>query len=178
LFGNKELVDDLIKTCPDFVIANSIEELAEKMNQLQGNNDVDVDQLRADIIAYDQQIDLGEDKFTDGQLLKIKKAREYRGDKPRTCKYQKIDDPKAYPLIAIREYIVSRKTLGGIETDLDCKVIAENGGQTTIPGLYAIGECSGFGGGGMHGKGALEGTFLGGCVLTGRTVAETIINNK
>lgn len=178
LFGNKELVDDLIKTCPDFVIANSIEELAEKMNQLQGNNDVDVLQLKADIVAYDNEIDLGEENFTDGQLLKIKKAREYRGDKPRTCKYQKIDDPKAYPLIAIREYIVSRKTLGGIETDLDCKVIAENGGKITIPGLYAIGECAGFGGGGMHGKGALEGTFLGGCVLTGRTVAETIINNK
>ena len=111
-------------------------------------------------------------------MLKIKKAREYRGDKPRTCKYQKIDDPKAYPLIAIREFIVSRKTLGGIETDLECKVIVENGGNKTIPGLYAIGECAGFGGGGMHGKGALEGTFLGGCVLTGRTVAETIINNK
>lgn len=177
LFGNRELVDDLIKTCPDFVIADSIEELAKKMNELQGNNDVDVDQLRTDILAYDQQIDLGEDNFTDQQLVRIKKAREYRGDKVRTCKYQKINDPKAYPLIAIREFIVSRKTLGGIETDLECKVIAKNGGNETIPGLYAIGECAGFGGGGMHGKGALEGTFLGGCVLTGRTVAEAIINN-
>jgi predicted oxidoreductase len=81
-------------------------------------------------------------------------------------------------LIAIREFVVSRKTLGGIETNLECKVIAENGGNQTIPGLYAVGECAGFGGGGMHGKGALEGTFLGGCILTGRTVAETIINNK
>lgn len=178
LFGNKELVNDLIQNCPDFVIANSIEELALKMNQLQGNNDVDVNQLKADVMAYDKEIDLGEENFTDPQLLKIKKAREYRGDKPRTCKFQKIDDPKVYPLIAIREFVVSRKTLGGIETNLECKVIAENGGNQTIPGLYAVGECAGFGGGGMHGKGALEGTFLGGCILTGRTVAETIINNK
>lgn len=176
LFGNKDLVNDMLQNCPDFVVANSIEELAEKMNALQGNNDVDAKQLRKDIEAYDKQCDLGESNFTDLQLKKIQKAREYRGDKVRTCKYQKINDPKAYPLIAIREFIVSRKTLGGIETDLQCRVLQKGSKTETIPGLYAIGECAGFGGGGMHGKGALEGTFLGGCVLTGRTVAEEIFN--
>ncbi|MCD8529055.1 MAG: FAD-binding protein [Chitinophagales bacterium] len=176
LFGNKDLVNDMLQNCPDFVVANSIEELADKMNALQGNNDVDANQLRKDIEAYDKQCDLGEGQFTDLQLKKIQRAREYSGDKVRTCKYQKINDPKAYPLIAIREFIVSRKTLGGIETDLQCRVLQKGSKTETIPGLYAIGECAGFGGGGMHGKGALEGTFLGGCVLTGRTVAEGIYN--
>jgi len=84
------------------------------------------------------------------------------------------------PLIAIRESILSRKTLGGIQTDLACRVmsIPENGRQEAIPGLYAIGEAAGFGGGGLHGKGALEGTFLGGCVLTARIAAKTVVGKK
>ena len=80
------------------------------------------------------------------------------------------------PLIAIREFILSRKTLGGIQTDLQSRVLTKpiNGTSEPIPGLYAVGEAAGFGGGGVHGKGALEGTFLGGCVLTGRIAAKTI----
>lgn len=178
LFGNKKLVNHMIKDCEDFVIANSIEELAEKMNALNGNNDVDVNLMRAAINNYDQQIDLGEDKFTDEQLKRIQEVRKYRGDKVRTCKYQKINDKATFPLIAIREYVVSRKTLGGIQTDLECRVLLNNESNETIPGLFAVGECAGFGGGGMHGKGALEGTFLGGCVLTGRTVTKTIAGKK
>jgi hypothetical protein len=88
------------------------------------------------------------------------------------CKYQKIDDPKARPLIAIREFILARKSLGGIQTDLAGRVLSESG--SAIPGLFAIGEASGFGGGGSHGIGAMEGTFLGGCVLTARATAQTL----
>lgn len=83
-----------------------------------------------------------------------------------------IDDPLARPLIAIREFIISRKSLGGIQTDLDCRVLDQTGAP--IPGLYAIGEAAGFGGGGMNGLRALEGTFLGGCILTGRRVARAL----
>jgi predicted oxidoreductase len=98
--------------------------------------------------------------------------RTYRGDKIRMCKFQKIVDSKAMPLIAIREFILARKSLGGIQTDLACRVLRPDG--NAIPGLYAVGEASGFGGGGSSGLRSLEGTFLGACVLTGRVAARTI----
>ena len=176
LFGNKELVNDMLENCIDFVSANSLEELAEKMNQLEGTNDVDVETLKDAVLNYDAEINHGEANFTDNQLLRIAKAREYKGDKARTCKFQKIVDPKAMPLIAIREFIVTRKTLGGIQTDLQCRVLSTD--NTPIEGLYSVGESAGFGGGGMHGKGALEGTFLGGCVFTGRIAAYDIAGLK
>ena len=91
----------------------------------------------------------------------------------RTCRPQKILDPKARPLIAIREFVLTRKTLGGIQTDLQCRVLRSSDGEP-ISGLYAVGEAAGFGGGGSHGKGSLEGTFLAGCVLTGRVVGRSI----
>lgn len=182
LFGNKELVNDMLDNCQDFVVANSVEELVEKMNALQGNEDVQFAAVNDAISQYDRNIDQGEKYHNDDQLRRIAHARQYRGDKVRTCKFQKINDPSAGPLIAIREWILSRKTLGGIQTDLDCRVLAKPANSITgtdpIPGLYAIGEAAGFGGGGVHGKGALEGTFLGGCVLNARIVAKTIAGKK
>ncbi len=176
LTGNKEVVDDMLENCVDFVTANSIEELAEKMNKLQGTNDVDVKLMREAIQSYDATIDRGEKYHNDEQLRRIAHSRQYRGDRVRTCKFQKIYDKKALPLIAIREFILSRKTMGGIQTDLDGRVLTKpvNGKQDTIEGLYAVGEAAGFGGGGMHGIGSLEGTFLGGCVLTARMAAKSI----
>ncbi len=176
LLGNKELVDDMLENCPDFVTANNIEELADKMNALVGTEDVDVNQMREAIEKYDAQIDRGPNFFNDEQLRRIAHARRYRGDRVRTSKFAKINDPKGMPLIAIRERILSRKSLGGIQTDLECKVLTRQG--EPIPGLYAVGEAAGFGGGGVHGKGALEGTFLGGCVLTGRIAAYDIAGKK
>ncbi len=93
-------------------------------------------------------------------------------DRLRTCKFQSIADPSAGPLIAIRLQPMARKSLGGIKTDLSCRVMTPAG--EPIPGLYAVGEAAGFGGGGLHGKRALEGTFLGGCVFTGRLAAKAI----
>ena len=90
----------------------------------------------------------------------------------RTAHFQAIDDPGAGPLIAIRMTVLARKRLGGIQTDLGSRVLREDG--EVIPGLSAVGEAAGFGGGGMHGKRSLEGTFLGGCVFSGRLAARTI----
>ena len=176
LFGNKELVNEMLETCEDFVVANNLEELAEKMNTLTGSDDVSVEELKKSIGPYDANIDRGPKFYNDEQLRRIAHTRSYRGDKVRTSKFQKINDPKAGPLIAIREFILSRKTLGGIQTNLDSQVLA-NSGQP-IKGLYAVGEASGFGGGGMHGQGSLEGTFLGGCVLSGRIAAHSIAGKK
>lgn len=179
LLGNKDFYKELEKNSEDFIIAYSIDELAEKMNRLTGDNSVDINILRKTIEDYDSNISRGKKFHNDEQLRRIAHARQYRGDKVRTCKFQKIDDKKAYPLIAIREFIVSRKSLGGIQTDLQSRVLQkpdEHGNQKIIEGLYAAGEAAGFGGGGSHGLRALEGTFLGTCVLTAKTAAEDIIN--
>lgn len=177
--GNKKLVNEMLDS-PDFVTGNSLEELVDKMNALEGTNDVKLAHIRDSILPYDAMIERGQKFHNDEQLRRIAHARQYRGDKVRTCKFQKIIDPKAMPLIAIRESILSRKTLGGIQTDLGGRVMSKpvNGSSEPIPGLYAIGEAAGFGGGGSHGKGALEGTFLGGCVLTARIAAKTIVAKK
>ncbi len=177
LFGNRALVDDLVRNCPDFVIADIIDELAQKMNRLNGDDAVDPRLLRDEIERYDAMIARGPAYHNDEQLRRIAQARLYRGDRVRTCKFQRILDPSAGPLIAIREFILSRKTLGGIQTDLDSRALSSNDGNP-IPGLYAVGEAAGFGGGGLHGKGALEGTFLGGAILTGRAAARSINGGK
>lgn len=171
LFGNKALVNEAIQNCDDIVIADSIPELVEKMNALNANDPtvkskVKLKNVQKVIQAYDAQIDLGEGNFHDEQLKRIALVRQWRGDKMRTCKFQKINDPSATPFIAIREYIVSRKSLGGIQTNLSGQVLMPSG--RPIKGLYAAGEATGFGGGGMNGLRGLEGTFLGGCIYSGR----------
>lgn len=175
LFGNRDLVNRLIRDCPgDIVVADHLDELMERMDQrsLYGLQ-IDRARMEATVCAWDDMLDRGPAYSNDDQLRRIANARQYRGDRVRTCKFQKILDPKARPLIAIREFILSRKSLGGIQTDLDCRVLRAADGQP-IPGLYAIGEAAGFGGGGIHGKGSLEGTFLGGCILTGRRAGQRI----
>lgn len=181
LFGNRQLVDEMLDTCPDFVTAGNFDELAEKMNALTGTSDVDPKLLKESVHRYDDQIDRGAAFHNDEQLRRIAHARQYKGDKARTCKFQKIDDNKAYPLIAIHNRILSRKSLGGIQTDLVCRVLQkpdDRGQQGNIEGLFAVGEAAGFGGGGVHGKRSLEGTFLAACVLTGRIAAATIAGEK
>jgi predicted oxidoreductase len=133
---------------------------------------IDREGLAADIQTYDEQIARGPRYFNDDQLRRIANFRQYKGDRLRTCAFQPIDDPKARPLIAIREFILSRKSLGGVQTDLQSRVLDTSGNP--IPSLYAVGETAGFGGGGIHGKGSLEGTFLGSCVLTGRLAGRAI----
>jgi len=174
LFGNPELVKKLADDCPDdIVMAQSVPELVAKMNErnLYGLQ-TDEATLRSEIEHFDAQIARGPKYFNDEQLRCIMNFRTYRGDKIRMCKYQPINDPVAMPLIAIREFILARKSLGGIQTDLACRVLRDDG--AAIPGLYAAGEAAGFGGGGISGLRSLEGTFLGGCVITGRVAGQTI----
>jgi uncharacterized protein len=172
LLGNSSLVREFIDNCPDFVTANSVRELVAKMNQLSGDGDVDHEVLAEEIRLYDDQIDRGPAFFNDDQLRRIAHARQYRGDRVRTCKFARIDDRDALPLIAIREFIVTRKSLGGMQTDLNCRVLDAAG--EPMPGLYAVGEAAGFGGGGIHGLRSLEGTFLGGCIFGGRQAGRAI----
>jgi predicted oxidoreductase len=140
------------------------------MNALQGDDAVSLDAMRAATETYDAHIDRGTSLQNDDQLRRIAHVRRWKGDRIRTCKFQKILDPKAGPLIAVREFIISRKSLGGIQTDPQSRVLDSAG--RPIPGLYAAGEAAGFGGGGMHGLRALEGGFLGGCILTGRIAGQ------
>ncbi len=172
LRGNRWLVDTLLARCPDFVVAQSLPELVEKMNALQGDQAVQLATVEQVVRDYDAQI-LRPDKFqNDEQLRRIQHLRQYRGDRLRLCKRQPIVDAQALPLIAIREFIISRKSLGGIQTDLESRALGADGAP--IAGLYAIGEAAGFGGGGVHGLRALEGTFLGGCVLSARAAAASL----
>src|SRR5438105_7472616 len=129
--------------------------------------------MEAEIRRYDATIDRGKSLFNDDQLRRIAQLRNWRGDRLRTCRFQKIVDEDAMPLIAIRMTVMARKSLGGIQTDLESRVLRPDG--EPIPGLYAVGEAAGFGGGGMHGKRSLEGTFLGGCVFSGRLAAQSIV---
>ncbi len=173
LFGNKELAKRLIEESEDFLVADSLPELMDKMDALSLEGAaIDREGMAADIQIYDEQIARGPRYFNDDQLRRIANFRQYKGDRLRTCKFQSIDDPKARPLIAIREFILSRKSLGGLQTDLESRVLNTMG--EPISGLYAVGETAGFGGGGIHGKGSLEGTFLGSCVLTGRLAGRAI----
>ncbi len=174
LFGNKDLVKRLIQDCPDdIVVGDSLGELMDRMDEknLYGLR-LDRRRMEADIRAWDAMIDDGP-AYRDEQLRWIAQARKYRGDRLRTCRFQKILDRRARPLIAIREFILARKSLGGIQTDLQCRVLRASDGEP-MPGLYAVGEAAGFGGGGIHGKGSLEGTFLGGCILTGRAAGRSL----
>ncbi|MBI4988329.1 MAG: FAD-binding dehydrogenase [Rhodocyclales bacterium] len=172
LFGNRWLVDTLTANCEDVVVADTLPALVAKMNALQGDKAVDLETLAGALTRYDAQIARGPAHFEDEQLKRLALLRQWKGDRVRTCKFQKILDHKALPLIAIREFIISRKSLGGIQTDLHSRVLDSAGNP--IPRLYAAGEATGFGGGGSHGLRALEGTFLGCCVLSGRIAGKSI----
>jgi predicted oxidoreductase len=172
LLGKPTLVRYFVDRCPDFVTAGSLEELASEMAELTGDGALDAAQMRQEVRGYDATIARGKPLFNDDQLRRIAQLRNWRGDRLRTCRFQRIEDPNAGPLIAIRMTVLARKSLGGIQTDLGSRVLRADG--TPIEGLYAVGEAAGFGGGGMHGKRSLEGTFLGGCVFSGRLAARTI----
>jgi predicted oxidoreductase len=175
LFGNSALVERLVRECPeDFVVADTLDELMDRMDEknLYGLR-LKRDAMQKTIRAWDAMIDRGPAYHNDDQLRRIANFRAYRGDRVRVCNFQTILDPKARPLLAIREFILTRKSLGGIQTDLQCRVLRAQDGQP-IPGLYAVGEAAGFGGGGIHGKGSLEGTFLGSCILTGRVAGRAM----
>ncbi|WP_327136773.1 FAD-binding dehydrogenase [Streptomyces sp. NBC_01340] len=150
----------------DFVVEKDLGALVRGMNALTKESLIDEAALRREIVARDREI---ANPFTkDLQVMSIRGARNYLGDKLiRTATPHRILDPKAGPLIAVRLHILTRKSLGGLETDLSSRVLTEGGDP--LSGVYAAGEAAGFGGGGVHGYRSLEGTFLGGCLFSGRT---------
>jgi hypothetical protein len=135
------------------------------MNALPGGDALDLAHAKNEIEARDREI---ANEFTkDAQIAMLRSARAYRGDRLiRTASPHRILDPAAGPLIAVKLHVVTRKSLGGIETDLQSRALGASG--EPVAGLFAAGEASGFGGGGVHGYRALEGTFLGGCLFSGR----------
>jgi predicted oxidoreductase len=149
----------------DFIVERTLPELVRRMNELTGDGLIDLAGLEAQIVARDREI--ANPYAKDGQVTAIHGARAYLADRiTRVAAPHRILDPDAGPLIAVRLSILTRKSLGGLQTDLDARVLTA-GGQP-LDGLYAAGEVAGFGGGGMHGYRALEGTFLGGCLFSGR----------
>ena len=159
-------VEDFKEHGSDFVVAETLDELLAGMQALDGGELLDVARVRQEVLARDREMD--NDFTKDLQIAALRSARSYRGDKlGRVATPHKLTDPKAGPLIAVRLHVLTRKTLGGLETNLDAAVMRADG--TVFDGLYAAGEVAGFGGGGVHGNRALEGSFLGGCIFSGRT---------
>ncbi|WP_050406351.1 FAD-binding dehydrogenase [Bradyrhizobium embrapense] len=149
----------------DFIVRDNLTELVDAMNKLAGNDLLSLDAIKTQIEARDREI--ANPYVKDAQVMNLHNARRYIGDRLiRTAKPHRILDPEHGPLIAVKLNILTRKTLGGFETDLDSRVFGND--HQIIRGLYAAGEAAGFGGGGMHGYRSLEGTFLGGCLFSGR----------
>ncbi|GAA0517822.1 FAD-binding dehydrogenase [Saccharopolyspora subtropica] len=159
-----------VRNGADFVVARTLPELVAGMNELTGEPLVDLAEVERQIVARDRQL---ANPFTkDLQIMAIRNARRSLPDRVRTAAPHRLLDPAAGPLIAVRLHILTRKTLGGLQTDLSCRVLDADG--QPVPGLHAAGEVAGFGGGGMHGYRALEGTFLGGCLFSGRQAGRAL----
>jgi predicted oxidoreductase len=152
----------------DFVVADTLPRLVAGMNELTPEPLLDLAQVEREVVARDR--DAANPFGKDLQMTAVRGTRKYLGDKLiRTAPPHRLLDPKAGPLIGVKLHVLTRKTLGGVHTDLDARVLDAAGAP--VPGLYAAGEVSGFGGGGMHGYRALEGTFLGGCLFSGLRAA-------
>jgi predicted oxidoreductase len=155
----------------DFVVRSTLRELVDGMNAISPGPQLDYGQVAREVDARDREVANGYSK--DLQLMAIRNARAYRPDRiMRVAKPHRLTDPAYGPLIAVRLHLLTRKTLGGLETNLDSQVIRPDG--SAFPGLYAAGEVAGFGGGGVHGYNALEGTFLGGCIFSGRAAGQAL----
>ncbi len=175
LLGNHRLVKQMRNDSDHFIVANSVHELTNKMNNLTDNSAINEQVLQATLDDYDAILARPSSQWNDDQIRRIEHARKWAADKLRTCKPHPIQDEKHGPLIAIKVALISRKSLGGIQTNLNSQVLDNN--AQPIKGLYAIGEASGFGGGGSNGEKSLEGTFLAGCLLTAQQAAKNINNN-
>lgn len=172
LSGNRQLVRWLLEHCADVLSAKDLPSLVGQMSALAGDDRLDPRLLADAVQSYDANVRRGPLLANDEQLWRIAQLRQWRSERLRTCKRQPIDDPAAGPLIAIRTRLISRKSMGGMLTDLHSRVLDPHG--QPVPGLYAAGEAAGFGGGGISGIRSLEGTFLSNCILNGRRAAWAI----
>lgn len=173
LLGNHRLLRQMQAESPHFLVDETLGGLAEKMNALTGEAHVDPGVLHAAVAAYDANF-AGRALGNDDQIRRILHARRWGPDALRTCKPAPLADKGAGPFIAIHAQLITRKSLGGLATDLESRVL--DGSDAPIPGLYCVGEAAGFGGGGASGKRSLEGTFLPGCILTARAAAASILD--
>ena len=150
----------------DFVVENDLRALVDGMNALTAQPLLAFEQVEREVLARDREVANAYSK--DMQMVAVRGARAYLADRiTRVAAPHRLLDPKAGPLIAVRLHLLTRKTLGGLQTDLSSRVLGADG--SPLPGLFAAGEAAGFGGGGMHGYRSLEGTFLGGCLFSGRS---------
>lgn len=172
LLGNDRLVRQMQSESPDFLVDDTLPGLAAKMNALTASHDVESARLEANVERFDRQFAKGLTLGNDDQLRRIQQARQWRPDRLRTCAPKPLRTPGAGPFIAIRMQLITRKSLGGLRTDLDSRVLGVDGAP--IPGLWCVGEAAGFGGGGAHGRRSLEGTFLPACILTARAAVRAL----
>ena len=176
LFGNHRLVRQMQRESPDFLVDDSLVGLAEKMNALTASLDIEPARLQATVDAFDAHFTAGARAEDDEQVRRILHARQWGPDRLRTCKPAPLRTSGAGPFIAIRSRLITRKSLGGLLTDLQSRVLDAR--DAPIDGLYCVGEAAGFGGGGANGKRSLEGTFLPGCILTARAAVRSITGKE
>lgn len=167
-FGNGALADEVIRESGDVCTADTLPALVDRMNALAPGGGVDLAQVQATVAAWD-----GDPHGEDPQRAYVREVRRFRGDRLRTCRAARLLDPGGGPLVALRLRPLSRKSLGGLRTRLDGAVVDAAG--EALPGLYALGEAAGFGGGGLNGLRTLEGTLLGGCLLGARQFTATTL---
>lgn len=175
-FGNRSLAREVLTQAPDAVSAPDLPHLVARMNLVAPEGSVAMSSVREAVEAWDAELARGPRFHTDPQLEYLRAVRAFPADRLRTCKAQPLLDPAAGPLVALRLRLLSRKSLAGLTTALDGAVL--NGDGHPIPGLYALGEAAGFGGGGMNGLRTLEGTLLGGCILGARQFASASLTGR
>ncbi|MBL0089638.1 MAG: FAD-binding protein [Ideonella sp.] len=176
LLGNHRLVKQMVGESRHFLVDDTLAGLAAKMNALAGTNDVRPEVLQQTADHFDANFAMGLKVVNDEQIRRIEHARHWGPDKLRTCKPAPLQGRGAGPFIAIQTQLITRKSLGGLQTDLQSRVL--NAAGSPVSGLYCVGEAAGFGGGGASGKRSLEGTFLPGCILTGRAAARSITGGR
>jgi hypothetical protein len=176
LLGNHRLVRQMQRESPHFLVDDTLAGLAARMNALTCSHDIDPAVLQATADEFDANFAHGNALHNDDQIRRILHARQWGPDRLRTCKPAPLQKRGAGPFIAIRMQLITRKSLGGLQTDLQSRVLDQAG--RPIAGLYGVGEAAGFGGGGACGKRSLEGTFLPGCILTARAAARSIVAGR
>ncbi len=172
LFGNRRLLAELLRDSPHVLADRTLDGLAARMNELAGSDDVRPEVLRATVDEFDANFLQRGALCNDEQIRRVLHARQWRADRLRTCRPAPLAARGAGPYIAIQTWLISRKSLGGLQTDLQSRALDPHG--EPIPGLYCVGEAAGFGGGGASGRRSLEGTFLPGCILTARAAARSL----
>lgn len=172
VLGSDHLYRQMQRESPHFLVDDTLAGLARQMNAVTGTDDIDPSVLQATADAFDANFANAAKLHNDDQLRRIVHARQWGPDQLRTCAPAPLQKPDAGPFIAIHLQLITRKSLGGLKTDLQSRVLDHD--DSPIPGLYCVGEAAGFGGGGASGKRSLEGTFLPGCILTARAAARSI----